>query len=226
MATAILSISEEKRHSALFIWVTRLWLWTLSYAFVVLVCMSRVYVAAHFPHQVIGGVIAGITVAKMFSRAGWIYKASLKKYFCTTLCLLTSALGFYLLLKMLGVDLLWTLEKANMWCTRAEWVHMDTSPFASLLRNMGILLGLGLGLHSPLYVESRKSKSAPFSLSCVIASLTLLQLLDTLSFSSNNPVVFYSLSFFKSTVMPFITIALVPASLSVLFRSRRDQKML
>ncbi|KAL4660475.1 glucose-6-phosphatase-like [Arapaima gigas] len=226
MVTAVLSVAQERKHSALFLRVMRLGLWTLFCAFVALVCMSRVYVAAHFPHQVISGVISGTIVAEMFSRIRWIYTASLNKYFCTTVFLLCSAVGFYLLLKALDVDLLWTLEKANMWCAHAEWVHMDTTPFASLLRNMGTLFGLGLGLHSPLYVASMKSKSTPFSLGCIITSLSLLQLLNTLSFSSKSTLSFYLLSFFKSAVTPFIVIALVPGSVSVLFRSKREQKYL
>ncbi|KAE8283944.1 Glucose-6-phosphatase [Larimichthys crocea] len=70
-----------------------------------------VFIAAHFPHQVIAGVITGMIVAEAFNRIQWIYSASMKKYFYTTLFLTSFAVGFYLLLKALGVDLLWTLEK-------------------------------------------------------------------------------------------------------------------
>jgi len=34
-------------------------LWTMFWAVQVCVCLSRVFIAAHFPHQVIAGVISG-----------------------------------------------------------------------------------------------------------------------------------------------------------------------
>ncbi|MBN3308748.1 G6PC phosphatase, partial [Amia calva] len=193
MVTAVLSIASEKKHSSLLTGALHVVLWTLLCAVELIVCMSRVYVAAHFPHQVITGVISGIIVAEVFSRVQWIYRANMMR---------------------LGVDLLWTLEKAKRWCVRAEWVHMDTTPFASLLRNLGTLFGLGLGLHSPLYTERKPGRSAPFRLGCITASLLLLQLLDLFHFSSENELLFYMLSFCKSATAPFITVALVPWALS------------
>ncbi|MBN3323516.1 G6PC phosphatase, partial [Atractosteus spatula] len=217
MVTAVLSIASERDHSALFNRALRVALWTGLCAVELIVCMSRVYVAAHFPHQVVTGVISGMIVAEAFSRVQWIYSASLKKYLLTTLFLLVFALGFYLLLRVLGVDLLWTLEKAKRWCVRAEWVHMDTTPFASLLRNLGTLFGLGLGLHSPLSSGSHSGKrghSAPFRLGCITASLLLLQLLDLVHFSSERELLFYLLSFCKSAAVPLITVALAPRVIS------------
>uniref|UniRef100_A0A8C8IXH7 glucose-6-phosphatase n=1 Tax=Oncorhynchus tshawytscha TaxID=74940 RepID=A0A8C8IXH7_ONCTS len=189
-------------------------LWMLLCTVELLVCMSRVYMAAHFPHHVISGVITGIMVAEFFSRVQWICRASLKKYFNTTIFLLSFAVGFYVLLKALGVDLLWTLEKAQKCCVRAEWVHMDSTPFASLLRNMDTLFGLGLGVHSLLYTESKKNSSPPFRVGCITVSLLLLQILDGLMFPSRNQATFYVLSVSKCAAALFIPTALVPGGLS------------
>ena len=163
-------------------------------------------------------------VAECFNRTQWIYSASLKKYLCTTLFLLSFAVGFYVLLKALGVDLLWTLERAQKWCVKAEWVHLDSTPFASLLRNMGTLFGLGLGLHSPLYTESKRSTSATFRTGCIVGSLLLLQCLGGLTFSSKNQTLFYLLSFSKSAAAIFITTALLPGALHWAFLGRRIEK--
>lgn len=158
--------------------------------------------------------VSGVLVADVVSREKWIYNASMKKYFYTTLFLTSFAVGFYLLLKALGVDLLWTLEKAQKWCVKPEWVHLDSTPFASLLRNMGTLFGLGLGLHSPLYTETKKKKtSTSFTMGCIIVSLFLLQLLDGWTFSSENLMTFYFLSFGKSAVALLIPTTLVPWAL-------------
>ncbi|KAJ8364646.1 hypothetical protein SKAU_G00134770 [Synaphobranchus kaupii] len=210
MVTSLLAMFLKKYENSTKKRCVRGTLWTFFWGVQVCVCLSRVFIAAHFPHQVVVGVITGMIVAEAFSRLQWIYSASLKKYFYITLFLLTFALGFYLLLKALGVDLLWTLEKAKKWCVRSEWVHMDTTPFASLLRNMGTLFGLGLGLHSPLYTESKNSTSAPFRFGCIIASLLLLHLFDSFKPPTNTATLFYLLSFCKSATVPLATVSIIP----------------
>ncbi|XP_041818687.1 glucose-6-phosphatase a, catalytic subunit, tandem duplicate 1 isoform X2 [Chelmon rostratus] len=202
-------------------------LWMLMGLVELVVCMSRVYMAAHFPHQVIAGAITGVLVAEVVSKGKWIHSASMKKYFYTTLFLTSFAVGFYILLKAVGVDLLWTLEKAQKWCVRPEWVHLDTTPFASLLRNMGTLFGLGLGLHSPLYTETKRKKSSTsFKMGCIIISLFLLKLLDGWTFSSENLVTFYFLSFGKSAFALLIPTTLVPWSLCWICKEKGQDKNL
>ncbi|TSK14539.1 Glucose-6-phosphatase [Bagarius yarrelli] len=197
-----------------FKWYLRGTLWTLFWTVQICVCLSRVFLAAHFPHQVIAGVITGMIVAEIFNRQKWIYYASLQRYFNITVFLLVFAVGFYVLLKAVGVDLLWTLEKAQKWCVNPAWVHMDSTPFASLLRNMGTLFGLGLGLHSPLYTESKKSTSVPFRIGCVISSLFLLHLFDSIKPPTHTAALFYLLSFCKSATVPLVTVSIIPYCVS------------
>lgn len=153
---------------------------------------------------------AGVIVAEAFNRTRWIYSASMRTYFYTTLFLTSFAVGFYLLLRAVGVDLLWTLEKAQKWCVRPEWVHLDTTPFASLLRNMGTLFGLGLGLHSPLYTEVKRSSSASARAGCIVSSLLLLHLFDSFRPPTHTATLFYLLSFCKSATVPLVTVSLIP----------------
>uniref|UniRef100_A0A8B9RBC0 Glucose-6-phosphatase a, catalytic subunit, tandem duplicate 1 n=1 Tax=Astyanax mexicanus TaxID=7994 RepID=A0A8B9RBC0_ASTMX len=188
------------------------WKWTLLKLMIFNVLLTRAC------------VMSGIIVAEVFSRQKWIYRASLQKYFSITVFLLVFAVGFYVLLKVLGVDLLWTLEKAQKWCNNPSWVNMDTSPFASLLRNMGTLFGLGLGLHWPLCSESKLSSSAAFRISCIGVSLVLLQLLDSLSFSSDNQATFYLLSFSKSAAALLVPTTLVPGGISLFLLGKKDEK--
>ncbi|XP_034050458.1 glucose-6-phosphatase [Thalassophryne amazonica] len=215
LVTSILAVmaTERKRGNNKYTrknWYLKTILWMVFWGVQVCVCLSRVFIAAHFPHQVVAGVITGIIVAEAFNRTEWIYSASMKKYFYTTLFLTSFAFVFYLLLKTLGVDLLWTLEKAQRWCARAEWVHLDSTPFASLLRNMGTLFGLGLGLHSPLYTETKKSSSTRVRAACVISSLVLLHLFDSFKPPTHNAALYYLLSFCKSATVPLVTVTLIP----------------
>ncbi|MEQ2255748.1 Glucose-6-phosphatase catalytic subunit 1 [Ilyodon furcidens] len=209
LVTSILAILTSKKSSNTN-WYLKALLWAVFSGVQVCVCLSRVFIAAHFPHQVVAGVITGMIVAEAFNRTQWIYSASMKKYFYTTFFLTTFAIGFYVLLKALGVDLLWTLEKAQKWCVRPEWVHLDTTPFASLLRNMGTLFGLGLGLHSPLYTETKKSSSALARAGCIVSSLFLLHLFDSFKPPTHTAALFYLLSFCKSATVPLVTVSIIP----------------
>ncbi|KAL8175747.1 UNVERIFIED_CONTAM: Glucose-6-phosphatase [Gekko kuhli] len=162
-----------------------------------------------------------MVVAEVFEHVRFIYNTTLWRYVGTTLFLFGFALGFYLLLKMLGVDLLWTLEKANKWCERPEWVHFDTTPFASLLRNLGVLFGLGVGLHSPLYAGSCKGKQGrrwSFRLSCILVSLLVLHLFDSLELPTDREWLFYVLTFSKSACAHLCAVALIPGGISWLLR--------
>ncbi|XP_060950701.1 glucose-6-phosphatase a, catalytic subunit, tandem duplicate 1 [Limanda limanda] len=223
MVTALLSMATERRCPPLLFKFLQMGLWLLMGLVALVVCTSRVYMAAHFPHQVIAGVITGVLVAAVVSKEKWISSASMSRYFISTVCLTSFAVGFYLLLTALGVDLLWTLEKAHRWCMRPEWVHMDSTPFASLLRNMGSLLGLGLGLHSPL-PSDRKNRSAASKAGCIIISLLLLQLLDGWTFSSENHLTFYFLSFGKNAVALLIPTTVVPSALSRICKGKKEEK--
>lgn len=156
-------------------------------------------------------------MAEYFRRTRQIFKARLHSYVLTSLLLLSLALLLYLCLQLVGVNLLWSVEKAWRWCHRAEWVNVDTSPFASLFRNTGTLLGLGLGLHSPLYahvyrtVVSRGSEGAIYRFTCLSATLVLLHLFDS-AFQPpvHSGALFYLLSFCKSATVPLATVAIVP----------------
>ncbi|CAJ1080168.1 glucose-6-phosphatase a%2C catalytic subunit, tandem duplicate 1 [Xyrichtys novacula] len=224
MVTATLATATEKQCPPLLYKFLQAGLWSLMGLILVVVCMSRIYVAAHFPHQVIAGVITGVLVAVVVSKQRSIYSASMKRYSYITLFLTSFAVGFYVLLKFLGVDLLWTMAKAQRWCVTPEWVHLNTTPFASLLRNMGTLFGLGLGLHSPLNTTTKKTHS--FRVGCVLVSLFLLQLLDGWTFSSENLVSFYFLCFGKNTVALSIPTTLVPWALSGIFSGKKEDKNL
>lgn len=225
MVTALLSLAREKQCPPLLYKFLQTGLCAVMGLVLLIVCMSRVYMAAHFPHQVIAGVLSGILVAEVVSQLKSIYSASLNKYLLTTVFLTSFAVGFYLLLKAVGVDLLWTMERAQKWCVHPEWVHLDTAPFASLLRNMGSFTGLGLGLHSPLYTDTKK-RSYAFRIGCIAISLVLLYVLDSWTFSPDNHMTFYSLSFGKSTLAILIPTTLTPWAMFKVFIHEKEHKSL
>ncbi|KAM8946650.1 glucose-6-phosphatase catalytic subunit 1-like [Pelodytes ibericus] len=228
MVTSLLTIFLKKKQSLTFKnRCLQAFLWAGFWVIQACVCLSRVFLAAHFPHQVISGVISGIVVAEIFDHIQSIYKASLHKYMCTTLFLFCFALGFYLLLKSVGVDLLWTLEKAKKWCAQPEWIHIDTTPFAGLLRNLGIFVGLGLALNLQIYKDSCHGKLAnqfTFRLCCIAASLFVLHVFDRFKPPTKVELVFYILSFCKSAAVPLTCVGIVPYCVSQVIN--RKEKVL
>lgn len=177
------------------------------------VCIFRVYVATHFPHQVILGLItgifhfaimfcnisavtmfkimicccwfpiqsAGMLVGKVFDHIPSIYNASMKSYLQVNCFLLSFAVCVYLLLKLLDFDPLWSVVKAKKWCENPDWIHLDTTAFAGLWRNLGALFGLGRAVNSEMLVQSCKGKNGSkttFKLMCMAANLTFLQLYE------------------------------------------------
>uniref|UniRef100_UPI00358F0F90 glucose-6-phosphatase 2-like n=1 Tax=Myxine glutinosa TaxID=7769 RepID=UPI00358F0F90 len=187
-------------------------LWTMFCIIQVSVCISRLFVAAHFPHQVILGAVAGVLVAEYFEHLHFIHTAALQRYVGAALLLFLSAFGFYLFLRILGVDLLWTVDIARKWCARPEWVHLDSSPFAGLMRNLGILVGLGLALRFPSSQDSLCSQysSLFFRLVCISASIVIIHFFDSLPLPSQSELLFYTAIFLKSTAIPLIAVALIP----------------
>ncbi|KAJ6660770.1 hypothetical protein lerEdw1_017396 [Lerista edwardsae] len=197
-------------------------LWSLFWIIQISVCVSRVFIATHFPHQVILGVIAGMLVAEAFEPMPAIQTASLKTYIKTNAFLFVSALGLYLVLKLIDIDLLWSVPKAKKWCANPEWINIDTTPFAGLVRNVGALFGLGLSINSEMFITNCKSFKhgckASFKIACIAASLVTLQLYDVIKLPSQTESLFYVLSFCKSAAIPLTVVALIPYCLHLLVK--------
>lgn len=152
-------------------------------------------------------------VAEVLDHIPSVYTATLKVYLQTNVFLFSFAVSFYLLLKLMDIDLLWSVTKAKKWCAQPEWIHLDTTPFAGLFRNLGALFGLGLAVNSEMFTQSCKGKNGyktRFKLMCVTATLTCLQLYDLIKIPTHTEFLFYILSFCKSALVPLGVVAVIP----------------
>ncbi|CAO2597192.1 Glucose-6-phosphatase 2 [Lemmus lemmus] len=105
--------------------------------------------------------------------------ASLNVYLKTNIFLFLFALDFYLLLRLLHIDLLWSLPIAKEWRTNPDWIHIDSTPFARLVRNLGVLFGLGFAINSEVFLMSCRGENGcklSFRLLCAMTSLITLRL--------------------------------------------------
>lgn len=119
-------------------------------ALVLLVAISRVFVACHFPQQCIAGAILGFAIAKFALRS----EPSAFHMIGLSAFMLSSVFGCFALMTKLGFDLSWTFELASKHCTNQEYIHIDSTPFFSIMRYCGFALGSGLGLLVPSYQNS------------------------------------------------------------------------
>ncbi|XP_036612822.1 glucose-6-phosphatase 3 isoform X2 [Trichosurus vulpecula] len=183
---------------------------SLAYStFLLAVGLSRIFILAHFPHQVLGGLIAGALL-------GWFMTPRVPVdrpvsfYGLTALALLLGASLIYWSLISLGVDMTWSIHLASKWCERPEWIHIETRPFASLSRDSGAALGLGIALHSPWYAQVRRVRLG--ILQQAVCLLLVLGLLGLLNWLGNPPQLslFYIFNFLKFTLWPCLVTALVP----------------
>ena len=176
------------------------------------VSLSRIYLAAHFPHQCLLGMGMGVAVAILISNLN-TDRIKLNGYVYGTLAMFASAILTYILLLSMGFNPLWSVERALKWCAKREHVHLDTTPFFSMMRYTGFFLGMGLGLHSTFY---RAISSIQFSttMKLVTAALSIMvsKLIEKIPISSDvlNVNVIYAIVFLQSLMLPYFFVAIVP----------------
>lgn len=130
-------------------------------------------------------------------------------------------LGFYLLLRLLGIDLLRSVPIAKKWCANADWIHIDSSPFARHVRNLWVLFGLGFAINSEMFLLSCQGENGyklSFWLLCALTSLTMMQLYHFIKIPTHGEHLFSLLSFCKSASIPLMVVALIPYCIHVLMR--------
>lgn len=147
--------------------------------------------------------------------------ASLSMYLKTNVFLFLFALCFYLLLRLLRIDLLWSVPIAKKWCANPDCIHIDSMPFAGLVRNLGVLFGLGFAINSEMFLLSCQGENGSklsFRLLCALTSLTTMQLYRLIKIPTHTEPLFYLLSFCKSASIPLMAVALIPYCVHMLIR--------
>ncbi|XP_063259786.1 glucose-6-phosphatase 3 [Prinia subflava] len=111
--------------------------------------LSRIFVLAHFPHQVVTGSLAGLALGWGLQRRPPNFHSG-RFFLGAALGLLLGTLGLHGLATAAGLDLDWSLGRASSRCSEPSWLRPDTRPWASLVRVSGSALGLALAARHPL----------------------------------------------------------------------------
>ncbi|XP_074417769.1 glucose-6-phosphatase 3 [Larus michahellis] len=168
--------------------------------------LSRIFVLAHFPHQVVGGILAGAAL-------GWGLQGhtpatrTMGFFVAAALALLLGSLALHSLVIAAGIDIDWSIHLATKWCSNPAWLRLDTRPFASICRDTGSALGLGLAAAFPLprggQLEPRQRvASAMLALVAMQVFHRLLQPTDV--------TLWYATNFFKYAAGPWLVTSLLP----------------
>lgn len=196
--------------------------------YTILVCavsLSRVYIAAHFPHQCLLGMIIGVAVAMLVSHAD-TDRVSRNGYILGTAAMFGVAMLTYFLLLASGFNPLWSVERAMKWCAKKEHVHLDTTPFFSMMRYLGFFLGMGLGLHSSAHKKTdRMHMNNKVRITIAAVSVILSKAMERIPLPSNVHVnVVYGCVFAMSVILPYLFIGIVPYLVCTLFGAQPTKK--
>ncbi|KRX88416.1 Mediator of RNA polymerase II transcription subunit 23 [Trichinella pseudospiralis] len=140
--------------------------WLLYVVFLIAVSISRTYISAHFPDQVILGIVVGICIALVTRSLVGHRRRQWSNLIAFMIVLLLIALSVHEAHRFLGVDTHRSIELAAKYCHRAEWIHQSTTPLASFFRDVGVLISIAVLLANKSMLtnnNNNNSTSKPFS---------------------------------------------------------------
>jgi len=200
--------------------------WSLYTIILCMVSLSRVYIAAHFPHQCILGMVIGVAVAMLVSNLD-TDSVKRKQYIWGTVGLFMSALTTYALLKLMGANPMWSVERAIKWCAKQEHVHLDTTPFFSLMRYSGFFLGMGLAFHSSLYKNAFKTQfTTLMKVMAAVLSIGAAKLIEFVPLPKSNVNLCYAITFVLSAILPYIFVAVIPYCISKVCHTQKKVNLI
>ncbi|KAM9296267.1 glucose-6-phosphatase 3 [Gastrophryne carolinensis] len=189
----------------------RRWAPLLLYALLMMgIAVSRLLILAHFPHQVLAGILTGVLLGCVLQRSV-PHDRGFGFYCLASLFLLLGALLIHEGMSALGVDLSWSIRLATRWCSKAEWIRPETRPFSSVARSAGNALGLGVALHCPLYRTLQPGAPGwrERGVSLLLSAL-LLKLRLALPAPVSPPLLYYSAYMLQHVLGPLIVLVLAP----------------
>ena len=185
-------------------------IWSVYTLLICSVSLSRVYIAAHFPHQCLLGALIGITVAVLTNHFD-TSKFKRSHYIKGSIGVLGSAMLTYAFLRLLGMNPMWSVDRALKWCSKREYVHLDTTPFFSIARYTGFFFGMGIGLTSDYHNEVFKTKlSTSMKIFMAIFSLGLAKLIENIPLPKFNRYLFYLTGLAMNAIFAYTFTALIP----------------
>ncbi|XP_042911676.2 glucose-6-phosphatase catalytic subunit 1 isoform X2 [Parasteatoda tepidariorum] len=184
--------------------------WIAYFLLCMTVSASRVFIAAHFPHQCFIGMAVGCLVAMSLDNIDQ-RRLNIFHYCLITAGILGSALSMYAFLLAIGVNPMWSVDRAIKWCVKREYVLLDTSPFFSMMRYCGFMFGMGFGFNSNSFEDNSKRKfSLVMKIACAILSVGVCKLSEKVSLIPGSMLLLHVQAFLLNSFLSYIMVAIVP----------------
>ncbi|XP_038049487.1 glucose-6-phosphatase 2-like [Patiria miniata] len=178
------------------------WLFLAGLASVI--CVSRVFIATHFTHQVLLGVLVGVLVGLFISNLQ-VHAFSTSTHVGFAIFVVLATFLQYGIMAALNFDPSWSMTLALRWCERREWVHLDTTPLYCIARDFGSLTLLAA---SERFVATKEIAGVGRQIAAVATSLICAQLIELVRFPMDNVSVFYAMGAVKYGAVVVSTVAI------------------
>ena len=178
--------------------------------------------------QVVLGLGVGYVIDKISSHSTAVFPLSKLQWtlpnnkinlLILSAVLLLSGVGIYYGLKVVGLDPEFSVPLAVKYCQERSWVHPDTTPFYSLMRSTGVLLGMAVmaylvgdkmvEIERGWTTERLRRVGVSPKFFGLIFSLVVVFFLHSKyavpSFIESGDIVFYSVALFKAASIPCVT---------------------
>ncbi|KRX40032.1 Glucose-6-phosphatase 2, partial [Trichinella sp. T9] len=184
--------------------------WFIYLLLLIMVAVSRLYIATHFPHQVMLGSIIGFVIGVYFTRFP-VEMLRMKHCLALGIVLVTTAFLVYVFMILLGVEPDWSVKMAMKWCQNREWVHLNTTPLNALFRDTGAIIGLGLAVESRYFLQTLHNMHRDGSeVITALVTFILVQCCACIPRSSHHLGLYYLGTFVQNCCISFGSVALVP----------------
>ena len=214
--TQLSSSSLSLGHHHLTSTVLRTFSWSAFVVMISLVSASRVFIATHFPHQVLLGAVVGVVLSYLVRRSQrFAVLTNLVHCFVVSLILLGSSLACYHLLLSVLFDPSLSVRKAQRWCANPSFIHLDTTPFYALVRDAGAAFGIGIATCMDKVFGS-PSKHAHNTAGLILGglqimlSISCLQTFEQIMLPRSSVFAFYVAGYVKNAFLPVTVVFLVP----------------
>ncbi|KAH3705164.1 glucose-6-phosphatase 3-like [Dreissena polymorpha] len=203
MVTALLNAWNPRK-------MFKLLMWTLFAVFMLTVNISRLFIATHFPQQVVLGTALGILLTVSLAR----FQLATVNYpvcFSSSFVILTSCVTLFYMFRWIGLDPQWSIAMATKHCERSDWIHLDTTPFNAVFRDAGAIIGLGV--YQFVATKSKSSKlhlavhnPLPFIIRLwhIVCGIFLCHLSENVKPGQNSEVFFYLCTCMKFGLLVFV----------------------
>ncbi|KAL4229357.1 Glucose-6-phosphatase [Mactra antiquata] len=197
-------------------------IWMLFTVFMLAVCISRLFIATHFPHQVFLGTLVGLCLTLVMRKVD-LHHLSFHKCLIISVAMPTSCIITFYALKWMHLDPQWSITLATRYCADREWIHLDTTLFNAAYRDAGSVLGYGTFLLISKRVSSAitptndrntqndkeqcLARTFILKMPAMILSLSICQLLEYIKPFHTQAIVYYIVTYTKFCVL--ITIVMV-----------------